>query len=157
MGRKLVEAVPHFGGGELGPHAARCCLSRSLIRAKCHRDPSSRLATIDMAENRGSVPFFGRGGDASPSNTMSLGSRPTFLPSGILNPSSHLATADMDRELEAMPLWGGQLGRHLTQCRQVRGQPACHAHLDPSNRLATIHQRHNRLAGHTDRQDRTTV
>jgi len=44
---------------------------------------------------------------------------------------------------------GGGLGPHLTQCGQGRGV-YLHAklHLDPSNRLATVHQRH--------RQDRQT-
>ena len=46
------------------------------------------------------------------------------------------------------------LGPHLTQCGQGRGIPACQLakfHLDPSNRLATVHERHRQ----TDRQDRT--
>ena len=52
------------------------------------------------------------------------------------------------------PLGEGELGPHLTQCGQGRGLPAVlHAkfHLDPSNRLATIHQRY-RQTGQTDRQ-----
>ena len=38
-------AVPLFVG-ELGPHLTQCGLRRSYLRAKCHLDPSSRLATI---------------------------------------------------------------------------------------------------------------
>jgi len=75
-------------GGELGLHLAQCGLSRDL--------PSCQVASRSMqpsGHNRhgpkigGSVPFWG-GGAGSPSNTMSLGLRSTFLPSGILiNPA----------------------------------------------------------------------
>jgi len=43
------------------------------------------------------------------------------------------------------PFCGEQPGPHLTQYGQGRGLPAVHAkfHLDPSNHLATIHQRHS--------------
>jgi len=43
-----------------------------------HLDPSIRLATIDVDRKL----FWG--GAGSPSNTMSPGPRPTFVPSGIL-------------------------------------------------------------------------
>jgi len=48
------------------------------------------LATIDMGQKvRGCCVSF-RGGAGSPSNTMSPGLRPTFIPSGILiHPSGH--------------------------------------------------------------------
>jgi len=42
-----------------------------------------RLATIDMDQKLGAVILF-KGGAGTPSNTMSLGLRPTSLPSGIL-------------------------------------------------------------------------
>jgi len=68
--------VASFWEGELGPHPAQCGLG--------HLDSSSRLATIDMDRKLGGyVPFLGRGA-GSPSNTMSLGLRPTSVPSGIL-------------------------------------------------------------------------
>jgi len=35
----------------------------------------------------------------------------------------HLATTDIGRKLGAMPIWGGGLGRHLTQCRLGWGLP----------------------------------
>ena len=40
----------------------------------------------------------------------------------------------------AVPLWGGELGPHLTQFGESRGLPPCQAnfHLDPYSRLATI-------------------
>jgi len=50
----------------------------------------------------------------------------------------------------------GELDPHLTQCGQDGGLPAVHAkfHLDPSNRLATVHQRFGQdRTGQTDRQD----
>ena len=64
----------------MGPHLAQCGLD---LHAKCHLDPSSRLATIDMGRKLGAPPFWG-GEAGSPSNTMSLGPRPTLVPSGIL-------------------------------------------------------------------------
>jgi len=50
-----------------------------------------------------------------------------------------------------VPLAEGELGLHLTQCVLDRGLPPYEWHLDPSNRLAPIHQRH-RQTGH-DRTD----
>jgi len=52
------------------------------------------------------------------------------------------------------PFGRGDLGPHLTQCGQ--GQAYLHAkfHLDPSNRLATIHQRYSQT-GQTDRTGQT--
>jgi len=49
------------------------------------------------------------------------------------------------------PLAQGDLGPHLTQCG--RGQAYLYAkfHLDPSNRLATVYQRHRQKR--TDRTD----
>jgi len=52
---------------------------------------------------------------------------PTAIPSGILNldPSSSLATIRRVPKIGATlpPFWGGELGRHLTQCRLDRGLP----------------------------------
>jgi len=45
------------------------------------------------------------------------------------------------------PLGEGELGPHLTQCGQGRAYLHAKFHLDPSNRLATVHERY--------RQDRT--
>ena len=56
----------------------------ACLRANWHLDPCTRLATIDMDRKLGVMLPFGGGGAGSPSNTMSLGLRPTFLPSGIL-------------------------------------------------------------------------
>ena len=89
---------------------------------------------------RGSAPFVGRGA-RSPSNTMSPG--PTFLPSGIL---THAAIWPQQTWAEN---WG-KLGPHLTQCGQGKAYVHSKWHLDPSNRLATIHQHHRQIG--QDRQ-----
>jgi len=39
------------------------------------------------------------------------------------------------------PLGRGELGSHLTQCGRGRVYLRAKFHLDPSNRLVTIHQR----------------
>ena len=72
-----------------------------------------------------------------------------------------LATIKMDRKVGAdVPLFLGELGPHLIQCRLGRGVPPFTKwHLVLSNRLATIHQRHRhrtycRQTGQTDRIDR---
>ena len=70
-----------------------------------------------------------------------------------LNPSIHLVTTDMGRKLGAVPLGEGELGPHLTQCGQSRGLPSCQFHFDPSNRLATIHQRHRQTGQDKQRSD----
>jgi len=58
--------------------------AEAYLRNKWHLDPSSRLATIDTGRKLGAPLLFWGGGTGSPSNTMSLGLRPTSLPSGIL-------------------------------------------------------------------------
>ena len=77
-------AVP-LSMGELGPHITQCRLGQSLP-TKCYRDPSSRLAIIDMGRNEGGgcCAHFLFGAARSPSNTMSPGPRPTSVPSGSL-------------------------------------------------------------------------
>ena len=53
-----------------------------------------------------------------------------------------------------MLLFGeGELGPHVTQCRLGRSAyPRTKWHLYPSNRLATIHQRHRQTDRQTGRQ-----
>jgi len=62
----------------------------------------------------------------------------------------------MGRKLRGcVPLYSGEeLGPHLTRCRLGRGLPLHQLtkwHPDPSNRLATIHQRY-RQAARTERR-----
>jgi len=49
------------------------------------------------------------------------------------------------------PLGEGELGPHLTQCGRAEAYLLAKFRLDPSNRLATVHERH-RQTGQTDRQ-----
>jgi len=53
----------------------------------------------------------------------------------------------------------GDLDLHLTQCGQGRGLHACQVliHLDPSNRLATVHQCHRQKGQRTDSIGRTVL
>ena len=61
----------------------------------------------------------------------------------------------MSRKLgSGTPLGEGELGPHLMQCGQVESYLHAKFHLDPSNRLATMHQR-QKQADRTLRQ--TTV
>ena len=108
MGRKLGRgSAPFFGGRELNPHLAQLAWMKAHLHAKCRLDPSSRLATIQLGQKLGgSAPFWG-GGAGSPSNTMSLGPRPTSLPCDIL---IHLATTDVGQKLGALLLWGREAG-----------------------------------------------
>jgi len=95
-----------------------------------------RLATIDIGRKKGAaVPLFG--GSCTPSNTMWPGSRSTSVPSGILIHSA--VWSQHGPKIEgAVPLWGGELGPHLTQCRlRRRLPPYIKWHLYPSSRLAT--------------------
>ena len=76
-----------FGEGELGPHLKQYHLGRGLLSHQVafwsiqpfgHTRHGPKICEGALA------PFWG-GGAVFPSNTMSLGSRPIFLPSGILN------------------------------------------------------------------------
>jgi len=51
--------------------------------------------------------------------------------------------------VSALPLWGGGAGAHLIQRGQAEAYLHAKFHLDPSNCLATVHQRH-RQTGQTD-------
>jgi len=90
----------------------------------------------------------------SPSNTKSPGPRPSSIPSGIL-----IHTVIWPQQIwaenwgVAVPLRGGELGPHPTQCG-YRAEAYLRAkfHFDPSNRLATAHERHRQ----TDCRDRQT-
>jgi len=63
--------------------------AEAYLHTKCQHDPSSRLATTDIAENWGLCPCQGRGAGSrgaaeSPSNRMWPWPRPTSMPSFIL-------------------------------------------------------------------------
>jgi len=111
--------------GEAGSHLTQRHWAEAYLRTKCHLDPSSRLATIDMGRKLGTLlPFWG-GGAGFRSNTMSFWLRPTQS-SGIL---IHPAICPQYTWAEH---WGfrplleeGELGSHLTQCRLGWGLPPC--------------------------------
>ena len=100
------------------------------------------MATIDMGRKLGAL----RGGARSPYDTMSLGLKPTSLPSGILiHPA--IWPPHGPKIVGAPPQFGrggaGSLSNNLT-----RAEACLHAkfHVDLFNRLATVHERY-RQAG----------
>ena len=58
MGRKLGGALPPFWGWKLDLHLAQIAWTEAHLYAKCHLDPSNRLATIDMGRKLGALPPF---------------------------------------------------------------------------------------------------
>ena len=60
MGRKLVGAVPQWGG-DLGPHLIQSRLDEAYLHTKWHLDPCSHLAATDMGRKLGAVPLWERG------------------------------------------------------------------------------------------------
>ena len=122
MGRKLGRTLPFFGRGAGSPSSTMW--PRPRPTSKCHLDPSSRFATIDMGRKLGTVPPFSGGGAESPSNTMSPGTRPIFLPSGILIHPAIWPQQIWTENWDLCPFGGGQLSPHLTQRGQGRDLPA---------------------------------
>ena len=83
MSRKLGGGCASFLGRSWVPIQHSVVWVKAYLHARCHLDPSSSLATIDMGRKLGALPLLGEG-VGSPSSTMSLGLRPASLPSGIL-------------------------------------------------------------------------
>jgi len=113
-----------------------------------------RLATIDMGRKVGAaVPLSGQLGPHLTQCRLGRGLPSYQVASWSVEP---FGTTDVGEN------WGGlctyflvgELGPHLTQCGLGRGA-YLHIkwHLDPSNRFATVHQRHT----DTVRQDRQTT
>ena len=134
----------------MGPHLTQCRLGRGLLpyqMASSYIQPFGRHRYGPKIGGGLCPPFWGV--DGSPSNTVSPRPRLTSLPSVI---SIHPAVWPQQTWAENWGLCcfgGGELDVHLTQCGQCRGLHS-KFHIDPSNRLATVHQgyRHNK-------QDRT--
>ena len=86
--------------------------AEAYLRTKWHLDPSSRLATTDMGRKLDSCacPLFGEGA-GSPSNTMSLGPRPTSyqLASRSFQPFGHNRYG-LKIGGGLCPFWGGGTG-----------------------------------------------
>jgi len=111
---------------------------RSLYKSSAVSEMGDRLAT--WAEKWGLLcPFCGELGSHL---AMSLGPRPTSVPIGILiRPSAWPQQAWAENwGGGCAPFWGKLVSR-LTQCVLVLYLHT-KRHLHPSNRLATIHQRH---------------
>jgi len=145
MGRNLG-AVPL--GVELGPHLTQCCPGRGL--------PLYQVASWSIqafGHNKHGPKIGGGRGAGSPSNTMLLGSKPTFLPSCIL-----INWAIWPQQMWAENWWGcaplgeGDLRPHLTQCGPGQGLPACQVSSWSVQLFGhnTVHQRYRQ-----DREDRT--
>jgi len=89
----------------------------------------------------GSASFLVRG-TGSHLTQCCLGGRGLPSYQVALDPSSRLATTDMGRELGLCVIEGEDLGPHLMQHGQAEAYLHAKFHLDPSSRLATVHQRH---------------
>ena len=86
-------------------------------------------------------------------NTISLGSRPTFLPSGILIHRVIWPQQIWAENWGAVPLWGEGSGSPSNTVARAEAYLRAKFHLDRSIRLATIHQRYRQDRSHrTDRQ-----
>jgi len=129
-GPKIGEgAPPPFGKGARST-SNKVTWAEAYLHAKCHLDPSSRLATINMGQKfgKGAPPPFWGGRTGSPSNTKSPGLRPTSTPSGIW---MHQAIWPQQKWAEkknlggggSAPFWRGGAGPHLTQSRLGWGLP----------------------------------
>ena len=106
MGRKLEDSNPFLGRGSRVPILPNVAWVEAYLHTKWHLYPSSHLGTIDMGRKLGALPpFLGRGA-GSPSDTMSLGSRPTFLPSGILIHQVVWPQQIWAENWGTVPLWG---------------------------------------------------
>jgi len=144
MGRKLGAVTPFSQFGQ----------SRGIyLHTKWRLDPSSRLGTIDMGQKLGAVPPFWGGGAGSPSSTMwpgrlGRGLHPYQVAPWSIEPFGHNIYGP--KLGGCAPLGEEELGPHLTQCGQEEAYLHAKFHLDTSNRLATVQERHRQ-----DRQDRT--
>jgi len=124
----------------------------AYLRTKWHLDPSSRLATTHSPENLMLLfPLLGTGRAAgSPSNTMSSGSRPTYIRSGsLIHPAVWPRHNGHGSKIRGVPFWG-ELGPHQTQYGRGRGLPPCQVSswsIQPFG--------HNTPTLQTDRQVRT--
>jgi len=107
-----------------------------------------------LAENWGLCPFLSVGGAGSPCNRMSSGLRPTSVRSGILIHLAIFGSGHGPKIGVGCAPFVGLLGPHLTQCGLAESYVHAKFHLDPSDRLATIHQCHT-VTDRTDLTDRT--
>jgi len=100
------------------------------------------------------------GGAGSPSNTVWPRSRPTSVPSDILiRPAvwPHTWAEKWAWAAVPPPLFGGGAGSPSNTIWRSGSTPILHAkiYLDPSNRLATVHQRYRQTEQRSDSVGRT--
>jgi len=129
--------------GSLIPMWHNVAWAEAYLCTKWHLDPSSCLATIDMGRKVGGCALFWRGelGPLLTQCRLEGGLPPYEVASWSIQPFGHNRYGP---KIEAaMPLWGR--GSCVPIWHNVAMAEAClHArfHLDPSNCLATIHQRY---------------
>jgi len=102
----------------------------------------------------GLCPIFGESRAGSPSNTKSPGLRRSSMPSGILIHAGIWPQQIWAKNwVGAVPLWGRWSWVPIYH-NVARAEAYLHAkfHLNPSNRLATVHERHRQTG--QDRHDR---
>jgi len=96
-------------------------------------------------------------GVGSPSSTMSPGPRPISVPSGILIHPAVWPQQTWAKNRGYAPFRGGELGLHLAQCGRAEAILHAKFHLDPSNRLASIHQHYRQTGQWSDNIGRTVL
>jgi len=128
--------------------------AEAYLRTKWHLNPYSRLATIH-APKSGSccVPFLWVGsGPHLTQCRLGRGLPPYQVAFWSIQPFGHNSDGPKIGGCAAL----GELGSHATQCGRAEAYLLAKFHLDPSNRLVTIHQRY-RQTGQTDKTGQTTV
>jgi len=114
---------------------------------------ADRLATIDIGRKEGGC-CANFGGVGSPSNTMSPGPRTTSIRSGILIHPVVWSQQTWAENCGLCPFLGVGAGSS-SNTTWPGAETYIHAkfHLDPSNRLATIHQRYRQTGQTGQRSD----
>ena len=94
-------------------------------------------------------------GELGPHLTQRPSPMPTSVPSAILIHPDVWPQYTWAENWGICPLFGEELGAHLTQCGQAEAYLHAMFHLDPSNRLARVHQKRYRQTDRTDMTDKT--
>jgi len=105
----------------LGPRLAQCGLDQG--HAKCHLDPSSRLATIDMGRKlgRGSDPFWEGGlGPHLTQCRLGQGLPPYQVASGSMQPFGHNRNGPKIGEGASPPFLQGTWSPSITKSPGLR-------------------------------------
>jgi len=103
----------------------------------------------------GALPPFWERLAGSPCNTISLGSWPTCVPSGILIHRVIWPQQIWAEKWGLCPFGGWGSGSPSNTMWPGPSTMVAKSHLDPSNRLATIHQRY--IQDRTDRQPSDSI